>query len=73
MDIEHKILGIVQISFLNSTSSFNFIASLSSSFKLSFVDTSPTDEERSSLAGFSVFDFSGFVLEATVFEPLDSY
>jgi hypothetical protein len=68
MDTKHKILGTVQISCSKSTSSFNFIA-----FKLSFVDTSPTDEERSSLAGFSVFDFSGFVLEATVFEPLDSY
>jgi len=73
MDTKRKILGTVHISCSNLTSSFNFIASLSSSFKLSFSDTSPTDEERSSLAGFSVFDFSGFVLEAMVSDPLDSY
>jgi predicted nucleic acid-binding protein len=57
------------------TSSFNFVASLSSSFKLSFVVSSLTDEERSSLAGFSdsKFGFSRFILEAIFSNPLDSY
>jgi hypothetical protein len=73
MDAKQNILGTVQILWTKLTSSFNFVASLSSSFKLSFADTSPTDEERSSLAGFSVFDFSRFVLEDTVSDSLDSY
>jgi hypothetical protein len=56
------------------TSSFNFVASLSSSFKLSFTVTSPTDEgESSAMAGFSKFGFSVSILEVVVSNPLDSY
>ena len=73
MDTKQNILGIVQILCTKLTSSFNFVASLSSSFMISLAETSPTDEERSSLAGFSVFNFSRIILEAAVSDPLDSY
>jgi hypothetical protein len=73
MDTKQNILGAVQILCTKLTSSFNFVASLSSSFMISLAETSPTDEERSSLAGFSVFNFSGIVLEAAASNPLHSY
>jgi hypothetical protein len=73
MDTKRKILGTINILFTMLTSSFKFVVSLLSSFKLSFVDTSPNDEERSSLDGLSVFCFSEFILEETVSDSLDSY
>jgi len=73
MDAKQDMLGTVKILCTKLTTSFNFLASLSSSFKLSFTDTSATDEERSSLAGFSVFACFGFVLEDIVSDSLDSY
>jgi hypothetical protein len=73
MDTKQNILGAVQILCTKLTSSFNFVSSFSSSFMISLAETSPTDEERSSLAGFSAFNFSGIVLEAAASIPLDSY
>jgi hypothetical protein len=73
MDTKQNIFGAVQILCAKLTSSSNFVASLSSSFMISFAETSPTDEERSSLAGFSALNFSGIVLEAAASNPLDSY
>jgi hypothetical protein len=72
MDTKHNVLGAIQILCTKLTSSFNFIASLSSSFLISLAETSPTDEERSSLAGFSVFNFSAFELKAAISNSLDS-
>jgi hypothetical protein len=72
MDTKQNILGAVQILCTKLTSSFNFVASLSSSFMISLAETSPTDEERSSLDGFSVFNSSAFELEAAVSNSLDS-
>jgi hypothetical protein len=73
MDTKQNIFEAVQILCTKLTSSSNFAASLSSSFMISLAETSPTDEERSSLAGFSAFNFSGIVLEAASSNPLDSY
>jgi hypothetical protein len=73
MDTKQNIFEAVQILCTKLTSSSNFAASLSSSFMISLAETSPTDEERSSLAGFSAFNFSGIVLEAAASNPLDSY
>jgi hypothetical protein len=73
MDTKQNILGAVQILCTKLTSSFNFVSSFSSSFMISLAETSPTDEERFSLAGFSAFNFSGIVLEAAASIPLDSY
>jgi hypothetical protein len=72
MDTKQNILGAVQILCTKLTSSFNFVASLSSSFMISLAETSPTDEERSSLAGFSVFNSSAFEFEAAASNSLDS-
>jgi hypothetical protein len=73
MDTKQNIFGAVQILCTKLTSSSNFVASLSSSFMISLAETSPTDEERSSLAGFNAFNFSEIVLEAAASNPLDSY
>jgi hypothetical protein len=73
MDIKQNIFGAVPILCTKWTSSSNFVASLSSSFMISLAETSPTDEKRSSLAGFSAFNSSGIVLEAAASNPLDSY
>jgi hypothetical protein len=73
MDIKQNIFGAVQILCTKLTSSSNFVDSLSSSFMISLAETSPTDEERSSLAGFSAFNSSGIVREAATSNPLDSY
>jgi hypothetical protein len=40
---------------------------------ISLAETSLADEERSSLAGFSAFNFSEIVLEAAASNPLDFY
>jgi hypothetical protein len=73
MDTKQNIFEAVQILCTKLTSSSNFVASLSSSFMISLAETSPADEERSSLAGFSAFNFSEIVLEAAASNPLDSY
>jgi hypothetical protein len=73
MDIKQNIFGVVKILCTKLTSSSNFVASLSSSFMISLAETSPTDEERSSLAGFSAFNSSGTVLEVAASNPLGSY
>jgi hypothetical protein len=73
MDTKQNIFEAVQILCTKLTSSSNFAASLSSSFMISLAETSPADEERSSLAGFSAFNFSEIVLEAAASNPLDSY